>query len=206
MNILIVDDQQAVIESLKREVPWPEIPVEKIYTANSAREARMVIRNFDVDVLLTDIEMPEEDGLSLFRWMRQEYPHIEGVFITAHADFQYAQEAIHMGGFDYILQPFRAEDVVITLRRVAEKLTRQRQINQMLVSSECMRIRKSGLLDGVLRKLVLEIPALFFFNWLWPLYGLPFAQVFAEAVLTAAAFWVLSRFYRRMNAENHTSP
>ena len=156
MNILIVDDQQAVIESLKREVPWPEIPVEKIYTANSAREARMVIRNFDVDVLLTDIEMPEEDGLSLFRWMRQEYPHIEGVFITAHADFQYAQEAIHMGGFDYILQPFRAEDVVVTLRRVAEKLNRQRQMNQMLVSSERMRIRKSGLLDGLLRKLALN--------------------------------------------------
>ena len=60
---------------------------------------------------------------------------------------------------------------------------------------------KEAFVFAVLRKLVLEITALFFFNWVWPLYGLPFAQVFAEAVLTAAAFWVLSRFYKRMYAE-----
>ena len=156
MNVLIVDDQQPVIDSLKQEVDWGAIPVEKLYTANSAREARMVIRNFDVDVLLTDIEMPEEDGLSLFRWMRQEYPHIEGVFITAHADFQYAQEAIHMGGFDYILQPFREENVVATLRRVREKLNRERRMNRMLATPEQMRIRRSDLLDGLLRKLALN--------------------------------------------------
>ena len=156
MNILIVDDQQPVIDSLKQEVDWGAIPVEKVYTANSAREARMVIRNFDVDVLLTDIEMPEENGLSLFRWMRREYPHIEGVFITAHADFQYAQEAIHMGGFDYILQPFRAENVVTTLRRVGEKLNREQRLNRMLASPERMRIRRGDLLDGLLRKMALN--------------------------------------------------
>ena len=61
---------------------------------------------------------------------------------------------------------------------------------------------KEAFIFAVLRKLVLEIPALYFFNWLWPLYGLPFAQVFAEAVLTAVAFWVLSRFYKRMYAKN----
>ena len=98
MNVLIVDDQQAVIDSLKKEVRWDQIPVEKVYTALSAREARMALRNFDVDVLLTDIEMPEEDALSLFRWMRENCPHVVGIFLTAHADFHYAQEAIHMGG------------------------------------------------------------------------------------------------------------
>jgi putative MATE family efflux protein len=60
---------------------------------------------------------------------------------------------------------------------------------------------KEAFVFAVLRKLVLEIPALFLFDRLWPLYGLPFAQVFAEAVLTAAAFWVLSRFYKKMNAK-----
>ncbi len=60
---------------------------------------------------------------------------------------------------------------------------------------------KEAFLFAVLRKLVLEIPALFFFNWLWPLYGLPFAQVFAEAVLTVAAFLVLSRFYARLQTK-----
>ena len=59
---------------------------------------------------------------------------------------------------------------------------------------------------AVLRKLALEIPGLFVFNRLWPLYGLPFAQVFAEAVLTAASFLVLSRFYKKMYARDRESP
>ena len=155
MNVLVVNDQPTVVESLKREVRWDEIPVTKVYTATSAREARMVIRNFDVDVLLTDIEMPEEDGLSLFRWMKEEYPHIEGVFITAHADFGYAQEAIHMGGFDYILQPFRGEDVVNTLQKLAEKLNRQRVIHTMQGTPEQLRSHRNNQLDGLLRKLAL---------------------------------------------------
>ena len=57
---------------------------------------------------------------------------------------------------------------------------------------------KEAFIFAVLRKLALEIPALYVFNRIWPLYGLPLAQVFAEAVLTAAAFWVLSRFYARL--------
>lgn len=156
MNVLVVDDQPTVVESLKREVHWDEIPVDKVYTATSAQEARMVIRNFDVDVLLTDIEMPEEDGLSLFKWMKTEYPHIEGIFITAHADFGYAQEAIRMGGLDYILQPFRGEDVVNTLRKAAEKLDRQRVIHMMEGTPEQLRNLRSNQLDGILRKLSLS--------------------------------------------------
>ena len=122
MNVLIVDDQQAVIDSLRKEIHWRELSVDKVYTALSAREARMALRNFEVDILLTDIEMPEEDGLSLFRWTRENDPHVVGIFLTAHADFHYAQEAIHMGGFDYILQPFKGEEVEKALHKAAQSL------------------------------------------------------------------------------------
>ena len=152
MNVLIVDDQQAVIDSLKKEVRWDQIPVEKVYTALSAREARMALRNFDVDVLLTDIEMPEEDGLSLFRWMRENCPHVVGIFLTAHADFHYAQEAIHMGGFDYILQPFKGEEVEAALRKAGQSL-RRRAAAELRASPESQRGRRSNMLDGLIQKL-----------------------------------------------------
>ena len=152
MNVLIVDDQQAVIDSLKKEVRWDRIPVEKVYTALNAREARMALRNFDVDVLLTDIEMPEEDGLSLFRWMRENCPAVVGIFLTAHADFHYAQEAIHMGGFDYILQPFKGEEVEKALHKAAQSL-RSRAIAERRASPESQRGRRSNMLDGMIQKL-----------------------------------------------------
>ena len=88
MNLLIVDDQKAIVESLRSGIGWPDLGFDRVFTACSAREARLVMRNFDIDILLTDIEMPEEDGLELFRWAKDNYPDMVGVFLTSHADFE----------------------------------------------------------------------------------------------------------------------
>ena len=58
---------------------------------------------------------------------------------------------------------------------------------------------KNALIFALMRKIVLEIPALFILNWLFPLYGLPYAQPFAEMVLAAAAVFMLRRIFRQCN-------
>lgn len=87
MNVLIVDDQKAIVESLREGIRWEELGVEKVYTACSAREAKLVLVNFPVDVMLSDIEMPEEDGLELCQWAKERLPALECIFLTSHADF-----------------------------------------------------------------------------------------------------------------------
>ena len=74
MRILIVDDQKPIVESLKSGINWEALAIEEVFTACSAKEARLVLVNFQIELLLTDIEMPEEDGLSLFRWARERDP------------------------------------------------------------------------------------------------------------------------------------
>lgn len=155
MNVLLVDDQKAIVESLKQGIRWERIPVEKVYTACSAKEAKMVLRNFDIDVLVTDIEMPEEDGLSLFRWVKENTPDVEGVFLTSHADFEYARLAMHMGGFDYILQPARYEDVEQVLKKLQGKLKKQRKMQDLETTTAFLREQRSALLDGLLLKIQL---------------------------------------------------
>ncbi|MDL2232980.1 helix-turn-helix domain-containing protein [Ruminococcaceae bacterium OttesenSCG-928-L11] len=152
MNVLLVDDQRAIVESLKKGIRWETIPVEKVYTACSAREAKMVLRNFEVDVLVTDIEMPEEDGLSLFRWTKEAVPDVEGVFLTSHADFNYAQNAIHMGGFDYILQPVKYTDVEDVLRKVWEKIKDRDKIRRLENTKRLVQEQKNHILDGLIHK------------------------------------------------------
>lgn len=71
MNVCLVDDQRAVVDSLKNGIRWEKLPVDKVYTACSAREAKLILKNFPVDVLLSDIEMPEEDGISLCLWAKK---------------------------------------------------------------------------------------------------------------------------------------
>ena len=88
MNVCLVDDQRAVVDSLKNGIHWEKLPVDKVYTACSAREAKLILKNFPVDVLLSDIEMPEEDGISLCLWAKKEIADMECIFLTSNQDFE----------------------------------------------------------------------------------------------------------------------
>jgi len=121
MKILIVDDQAAVLRGLERGIDWESLGFSQVYTAGSAGQAKLILLNNDIDILLTDIEMPEETGLELFRWSRGRFPNLVGVFLTSHAEFGYVKEAMALGGFDYILQPARFSEVERVLLLAADK-------------------------------------------------------------------------------------
>ncbi|MBE5915595.1 MAG: helix-turn-helix domain-containing protein [Pseudobutyrivibrio ruminis] len=147
MNILVVDDQRAVADSIANGIAYKEIGIDEVYTAYSAMEARLVMLNFDIDILLTDIEMPEEDGLSLFRWMREKFPSTVGIFLTSHADFAYAREAIQMGGFDYILQPARYEDIKAVLERAVKEAHKKDREKRLEKASEIIEDQRDSLME-----------------------------------------------------------
>ncbi|WP_281550212.1 response regulator transcription factor [Murimonas intestini] len=154
MNVLIVDDQKAVVESLKNGIRWERLPVEKIYTACSAKEAKLVLMNFETDVLVSDIEMPEEDGISLCRWAKEKFEGLECIFLTSHAEFEYAKEAIRMGGFDYILQPVRYEEVEKVLLKAWEKISRQKKILQIMDTRKMVIQQRNTILDAMISKML----------------------------------------------------
>lgn len=131
MNLLLVDDQIVVLEDIKRRVDWDKMGVDNLYTANSASEAKQIVQKERIDILITDIEMPIENGIALSGWFRENYPQIPCIFLTAHADFSYAQNAIRNGGFDYLLQPARTEEIEDVIRRCMEYL-KQSQERDML--------------------------------------------------------------------------
>ena len=80
-----------------RGIAWKMMGFEHVYTAFNAAEAREILKKAEIAVMLCDIEMPVENGLSLLGWMRGEQMETECIFLTAHADFEYMQEAIREG-------------------------------------------------------------------------------------------------------------
>ena len=76
--------------------------------------------------MLCDIEMPGENGLALLRWVRENKKDIECVFLTCHASFAYAREAICLGCQDYILIPAKYEEIGEVIQRVVQRLTKTR--------------------------------------------------------------------------------
>lgn len=153
MNVLIVDDQKAIVESLREGIRWEELGVEKVYTACSAREAKLVLVNFPVDVMLSDIEMPEEDGLELCQWAKERLPALECIFLTSHADFSYAREAIRLGSFDYILQPVRYEEVEAVLRKAEGKIRENQSVRQLQNTRKLVVEQRDTILEAICMKL-----------------------------------------------------
>lgn len=152
VNILIVDDQKAIADSLASRLDLQGVGIDHAHVAYSAMEAKLVMMNFDIDILLTDIEMPEEDGLSLFKWTREKYPHIVGVFLTSHADFAYAQEAIRIGGFDYILQPALYENIEESLKRAVKEAETRRYLSQIKTASKVIEDQRDSMMELFIMK------------------------------------------------------
>lgn len=105
LKLLIVDDQKTVVDGLLNLIDWNSIGVDLALGANSAAEARRVLAEHEIDVMLCDIEMPVENGLSLVGWMREQGMDTKCIFLTAHAEFSYAQKSVGLGAFDYVVQP-----------------------------------------------------------------------------------------------------
>ena len=82
MNLLIVNDIVIEAKTMASDIPWKDYGIENVFTAFSARQAREVIQDNTVDILLCDIEMPEENGLSLIRWIQENNYDIDCILLT----------------------------------------------------------------------------------------------------------------------------
>lgn len=131
MKLLIVDDQPGVTEGLCHGVNWAQLGFSQVQAVNSVREARAAMLNTVPDVMLCDIEMPEETGLELFKWVKQQGFATRCIFLTAHAKFSYAQEAMHLGAFDYIIQPAPYSEISQVVARAVKDVQASRDQNEL---------------------------------------------------------------------------
>lgn len=122
MTVLLVDDQLRILSGLISGLDWNALGVTNIRTASDAAQAKRILLDEAVDLLLCDIEMPRENGLSLLRWARNKGMSFVCVFLTSHANFLYAKEAIQLGCFDYILQPAPYHEIQATVARAIARI------------------------------------------------------------------------------------
>ncbi len=126
MNLLIVDDQKQVLDGIRTSINFREIPaIADVYYALNSREAKDVFLTRSVDILISDIEMPGENGLQLLSWVGANFPETKCILLTAHASFDYAQDAIRLKAVDYILQPVRYEVLRNAIMKAAQQILQE---------------------------------------------------------------------------------
>lgn len=127
MNILVVDDELPAIEGTLTAVEWDKLGFEQVLTAYSSSEAQAVMGEHPVHILLCDIEMPRGSGIDLLRWAKARYPATEAIFLTAHADFAYAKQAVQLGCLEYVLKPVAPEELELVLEKAIHKINQNRE-------------------------------------------------------------------------------
>ncbi|WP_077532496.1 response regulator transcription factor [Massiliimalia massiliensis] len=152
MTVLIVDDQTSVVDGIASGVNWRKLGINRIFTAYNAVEAREIFSTRIIDILLCDIEMPAENGLSLLYWIREQSLEVECIFLTAHAEFSYAKEALRLGSFDYIIQPARYSDIEVALHRAIEKIQNLREQQKYIDYGRLWWDRKDIFWGGILEE------------------------------------------------------
>jgi len=127
MNLLIVNDEILTADTMKMDMDWEAYGISKVFVAYNANDAKICITENHIDILLCDIEMPEEDGISLTRWVKENKREIEVIFLTCHANFEYAKEAIELGCRNYILIPAKYAAIGSEIYKVAKGIKKQRE-------------------------------------------------------------------------------
>jgi two-component system response regulator YesN len=124
-QLLIVDDEESTVEALAVSLPREELEIEHVYKAYSSDEALRVLETHNVDILITDIQMPEENGLQLIKKVNAQYKGIKCILLTGHAEFEYAKEAIGRNIVDYLLKPIKDQLLFASIRKAQEQLKQE---------------------------------------------------------------------------------
>ena len=122
-------------------------------TAENGTEALRLVYQTNPDILVTEIKMPETDGLELVEKVKKEFPDMEIIMITGYQEFEYAKRAIGLGVLDLVMKPIENRKLEEVLERAVQKLEAARNLKESFISMKKRDLIKDLLLQGTERKM-----------------------------------------------------
>ena len=118
-QILVVEDSKPLREMLVHVLKDEDTHAD---SAKDGKEALDKYYNAPFDLIITDLNMPEVTGIELIKKIREQDDLVEFIIITGYASLESAVEAIKAGAFDYIIKPFKVEELKVAVRNVRDKV------------------------------------------------------------------------------------
>ncbi|WP_226003226.1 response regulator [Paenibacillus sp. BJ-4] len=125
LQILLVDDERSVVETLAETIPWEECGIGTVHEALSGVMALEIMENNDIDIVITDIRMPGMSGTALIAAIHERWPQVHSILLSGHSDFEYAKQAIVQESFDYLLKPVSDEDLMDSVKRLVSRIKKK---------------------------------------------------------------------------------
>ncbi|MGN8644817.1 response regulator transcription factor [Gracilibacillus sp. HCP3S3_G5_1] len=121
-SVLIIDDELTVREGLTKHVDWEKLQIRVLGTANDGQHAIKMIEEETPDIMITDIYMPEMDGLSLIKKVREAYPSIRIIIHSGYNHFDNARKAIQYGVKHFFLKPSPVTEIETVIKEVLQEM------------------------------------------------------------------------------------
>jgi len=128
LSLILVDDDATITRLAERFIASEFASRLNIQVFNEARLAQAAIDANSCDILLSDIQMPEFNGLDMLKYAKQRNSWTQVVFMTAHSSWDYIAEAVEHGATDYLLKPLERRDLIHVIEQTCDRVTRWQQV------------------------------------------------------------------------------
>ncbi|THF76875.1 response regulator [Cohnella fermenti] len=128
-NVLIVDDQKQIRDGLQAMLRQFPLPIDGLHSAANGLEALELLRRQRIQLVITDIRMPDMDGLTLMERTREEGIKVDYLILSGYGDFAYAQRAIALGAKGYLLKPVKRDDLRAAVESAWEEIRARKELS-----------------------------------------------------------------------------
>lgn len=128
-KVIFLDDEAITLQLLERAIDWQKYPIVLCGTATDGAEGIELFRQVEPDIVVTDIRMPNMDGIAFTRAIRQAKKKVKILLLSAYAEFEYAQNAITYHISDYLLKPLDEDKFADAISRIVQELDQERALS-----------------------------------------------------------------------------
>ena len=121
-KVLLVDDEYMITEGLKRLIPFDKWDMEVVATANHADDALDYVREHPVDIVISDVNMPDKTGLEMIGEMRDLLPDAYYILLSGYQEFDYVKKAMNLNVVDYLVKPVDKVELGHLLEKIVTQL------------------------------------------------------------------------------------
>ncbi len=122
-KVAIIDDEPLIVEGLCRTMPWEKWNCQLAGFAYNGKEGISMIQKERPDIIISDINMPELDGLKMIAALKSEFPDMQLIILTGYREFEYAREAISLGVARFLLKPSKMSELEEAMEEVTRRLS-----------------------------------------------------------------------------------
>ena len=121
-KVLLVDDEYMITEGLKRLIPFDKWDMEVVATANHADDALDYVREHPVDIVISDVNMPDKTGLEMIGEMKDLLPDAYYILLSGYQEFDYVKKAMNLNVVDYLVKPVDKVELGHLLEKIVTQL------------------------------------------------------------------------------------